>query len=66
MKHLKATKCKDGYYVEITESFTVGCKDDVYKIARENGLKLTNSYKFIIKNLDEMNENGIIPPMTFE
>lgn len=40
MKRLEAYKVKDGYYVKITDTIAVGCESDVYKLVRENGLKI--------------------------
>ena len=54
MKYLKAEKCKDGWVITITDRMCVNCESDVFKIIRENGLKINKqlSHKADKENLN--------------
>ena len=40
MKTLTAKKVKDGYFVEITHTHHIYCESDVYKLVKQEGLKI--------------------------
>ena len=40
MKTITAVKCKDAYLVEIKETMTIHCESDVYKLIKQQGLKI--------------------------
>ena len=40
MKTLIAEKVKDGWYVQITDTLLLSCESNVFKVAREHGLKV--------------------------
>lgn len=44
MKTLKASKCKNGWIIEITDRVQVSCESDVLKVIRENGLKIKKQF----------------------
>ena len=44
MKHLNATKCKDGYIVELSQIIEVVDKKDVYVLMELYGVKIQKEF----------------------
>ena len=42
MKNIIAEKVKDGWQVKITETHHIHSESDVYKFAKQNGMKIRN------------------------
>jgi len=42
MKTITAEKCKDNYLVTISETRIIPCETDVFKLIKQEGLKIKN------------------------